>query len=101
MADLTTDPTDPRLGHGANTEPAEQNEAYLVLSEDERAKGFVRPYRETYRHTVCDAKTSMSRAIAETYARSPRFYGATYCARCMMHRPLSEFVWLDGSRMGS
>jgi len=47
---LTTDPNDPRLGHGADDKPVPMNEAYLVLSEEERAKGFVRPVRASYRH---------------------------------------------------
>ena len=42
---LTTDPADPRLGRG---DP--QHEAYLILSDEERAKGFVRPLRRAYRH---------------------------------------------------
>ena len=48
---LTTDPEDPRLGHGADDGPGPQNAAYLVLSEAERAKGFTRPLRLSYRHT--------------------------------------------------
>lgn len=47
---LTTDPNDPRLGHGVDKEPVPQNEVYLVLSEEERAKGFVRPVRHSYIH---------------------------------------------------
>lgn len=47
---LTTDPNDPRLSHGVDTEPGPQNEVYLVLSEEERRKGFVRPYRDRYTH---------------------------------------------------
>lgn len=48
---LTTDPNDPRLKHGGpDTEPVPQQEAYLVLSDEERAKGFVRPLRLSYRH---------------------------------------------------
>jgi hypothetical protein len=50
MADITTDPKDPRLGHGVDAAPTKQNEAYLVLSEEERAKGFVRPVRRAYVH---------------------------------------------------
>jgi len=46
----TTDPNDPRLGHGADTEKTPQNEAYLVLPEEERAKGFLRPVRYAYKH---------------------------------------------------
>src|SRR5688572_21704649 len=52
---VTTDPKDPRLGQGSDTEPRPQNEAYLVLSEEERAKGFVRPVRRAYRHIGPDA----------------------------------------------
>lgn len=47
---ITTDPNDPRLSRGGDTEPTKQNEVYLVLSDEERAKGFVRPVRHTYVH---------------------------------------------------
>jgi hypothetical protein len=98
MSGTTDDPNDPRLTHGADAEPVEQAPVYLVLSEAERAAGFVRPYREGYKHTTCGAVTYMSRAIAETYARDPGFYGATYCVGCAMHRPVGEageFVWVE------
>jgi hypothetical protein len=96
---LTTDPRDPRLTHGADTSPVPQSDAYLVLSEDERAKGFVRPVRQSYRHQdpECGAVTRMGLALAETYARDPAFYGATYCVGCRMHRPVGahgEFTWM-------
>lgn len=102
MSRLTTDPDDPQLGHGSDTSPREQQDVYLVLSEEERAKGFVRPFRDSYRHLVCDSVTSMGRALSETYARDPEFYGSTYCTMCQMHRPVGEFVWtLDGLIVGS
>lgn len=47
---LTTDPKDPRLCRGIDNEPGPQCETYLVLSEEERAKGFVRPVRNSYVH---------------------------------------------------
>lgn len=47
---LTIDPNDPRLGHGQDDKPVPQNPVYLVLSEEERAKGFVRPVRYSYVH---------------------------------------------------
>lgn len=50
MTRITTDPNDPDLGHGADDGPVPQNKAYLVLPAEERAKGFVRPYRDAYRH---------------------------------------------------
>jgi hypothetical protein len=158
---LTTDPNDPRLGHGSDDSPRPQQAAYLVLSDEERAKGFVRPVRTSYRHVGtpgpryplrnftreefepllwkpptqrpvkfedypeterpalgrywtqaeldavgkgCGTVTTMGQALAETYAREPHFYGATYCCGCSMHRPVGrdgEFVWLDGSRVGT
>lgn len=151
---LTTDPNDPRLGHGTDKERAGQNEAYLVLSEEERAKGFVRPVRRSYRHvgkstkyplrdltedeharldkfgyvkkevypesespkvgrywtqqdldnlgSGCGTVTTMGEAIAETYARNPSFYGATFCVHCQKHLPVEEFVWVDdGTVVGS
>lgn len=90
---------DPRLTHGVDDEPVEQAGAYLVLSAEERAKGFLRPVRNSYVHLVCGAVTTMSQAIAETYARDPSFYGGTYCCRCQMHRPVGEhgeFEWDEG-----
>jgi hypothetical protein len=97
---LTSDPDDPRLTSGADTSPAPQNEAYLVLSEEERAKGFVRPLYRSYLHhdPECGGVTTMGLPLCETYARQPSFYGATYCSTCCMHRPVGqhgEFTWLD------
>jgi hypothetical protein len=98
---LTDDPTHPKLTRGVDDKPVPQAEVYLVLSAEERAKGFVRPVRRTYVHTACGTATSMGDALAETYARNPKFYGATYCVRCQMHKPVAEFVWDDGSVVGS
>ena len=150
---LTTDRNDPRLIEGQKNETG-QHEIYLVLSEEERSKGFVRPVRNTYVHvgqkpyykgvwymlndeqkkkfpdkdyvavmTVltdengkptggsyvtqeeldawkegkriggCGSTTTMGKALAETYARDPKFYGATYCCGCGKHLPVQEFVW--------
>ncbi len=151
---ITIDRTDPRLGHGVDNTPRPQSDAYLVLSEEELAKGFVRPVRSSYIHVgdrprsptrpltpeeqarhagcnyvafepnpdypekspvmgrfwtqqrldaqACGTVTTMARALAETYARDPHFYGATYCCTCQMHRPVAEFVWqFDGQVVGS
>lgn len=153
---LTTDATDPRLGHGVDAEPIPQHEVYLVLSPEERAKGFVRPLRRSYTHVGptgpenalrdltkaeverwgqfnyakfepyppreessltgrfwthaqldavgkgCNASTKMGLDLCETYAREPKFYGATYCVGCQMHKAVGEFVWdEDGQVVGS
>lgn len=152
---LTTDPSDPRLGRGPGG--AGLNAAYLVLSEEERAKGFVRPLRLSYIHHMpapqhelrdltaeererygeygyvkfeaypeaqhptlgrfwtqddldravkgCGCVTTMAAAIAETYARDPGFYGATFCTACATHLPvgeIGEFTWIaeDGNDTG-
>jgi hypothetical protein len=76
--------------------------AYVVLSEAERARGFVRPVRDAYRHLTCQAITVMNREIAETYARDPYFYSGTFCSTCRKHFPVGEhgeFTWyeMDGS----
>lgn len=44
---ITTDPSNPDL---RVTETSGMQKVYLVLSEEERAKGFVRPYRDSYIH---------------------------------------------------
>lgn len=148
---VTTDPNDPRLTRGVDDEEVGQAEVYLVLSEEERAKGFVRPVRTTYIHqgvrpqhptreltdeekerfgqhgyvlyekypddpessvsgrfwtpaqleSGCGTETTMGTAIAETYARNPKHYGATFCVRCSKHLPVEEFVWEDGTVVGS
>lgn len=79
--------------------------SYLVLSEEERAKGFIRPVRRSYIHETCGMETYMGLAIAETYARDPHFYGGTYCGVCGDHYPVGErgeFTWaVDGTKVGT
>jgi hypothetical protein len=85
-------PIDPATG---------QHRDYWVLSAEERAKGFVRPVRRTYKHLACGTHTTMGVAIAETYARDPAFYGATFCVGCRAHLPVGtrgEFVWVVDGR---
>lgn len=103
---ITTDRNDPGL---KNIKPNGQQETYLVLSEEERAKGFVRPYRDSYRHVggkACGTVTTMGRALSETYCRDPHFYSGTFCCGCGSHYPVSEFIWIemngtDGPVVGS
>ncbi len=85
-----------------------QQKDYVVLTAAERAKGFVRPVRRSYRHLKCGGITTMSQAIAETYARDPGFYSGTFCCNCGAHFPIAsfgqegEFVWVDdGSKVGT
>jgi hypothetical protein len=68
---------------------------YVVLCPEERAKGFIRPVRRSYKHTACGTVTTI-------YARDPGYYGATFCCGCGNHFPVAEFTWEpDGSVVGS
>jgi hypothetical protein len=77
-------------------QPNGQQKAYVVLSAEERAKGFVEPVRDSYIHLTCGTLTKMGRSLAETYARDPYFYSGTFCCGCRAHFPVGEngeFVW--------
>lgn len=70
-----------------------QQKGYVALCPTERAKGFVRPVRQSYKHLRCGCVTTMGIALAETYARDPGFYSGTFCCYCRSHFPLDQFVW--------
>lgn len=81
-----------------------QQKGYVVLSDAERARGFIRPVRRTYVHQKCGVATTMGTTLAETYARDPYFYSGTFCVGCGSHFPVGddgEFVWDDGSKVGT
>lgn len=90
---ITDDPNDPCI---RQIQEDGMQACYLVLSEEERAKGYVRPLRTSYIHLTCGSVTTMGFAIAETYAVDPTFYGGTFCVACRTHYPVGpdgEFVW--------
>lgn len=87
------------LGEHLETKSNGQQKDYIVLTAEERAKGFVEPVRLSYKHLKCGAVTTMGQALAETYARCPDFYSGTFCCGCGTHFPVGangEFVW-DGT----
>jgi hypothetical protein len=137
-----TDGREPYEGYKEIKDNGQQRD-YLVLSEEERGKGFIRPVRRSYIHvgirptyptrdltseeqtlyknygytkredspdgtysrfwteeqlkSGCKSITTMSLPLAETYARDPFFYGATFCSTCGKHFPVGpkgEFVWV-------
>ncbi len=68
----------------------------------------MRPVRQSYKHLACGAVTTMGLALAETYARDPKFYGGTMCVPCGTHFNLktgdgkAAFLWdKDGREVGS
>lgn len=90
----------------ANTEDRGdgQQKGYVILCDEERRKGFVRPVRFSYIHEKCGSKTTMGLALSETYARAPKFYSGTFCCQCGAHFPVGadgEFRWEDGSKVGT
>jgi hypothetical protein len=89
-ADRSHTEIDPKTG---------MQKGYVVLSPEERAKGFVKPVRRSYLHK-CGTVTTMGSSLAETYARNPQFYSGTFCVGCAAHFPLNEFTWEpDGEPM--
>ncbi len=93
-----------REGLDTTLKPDGMQKDYLVLSDEEIAKGYVRPVRASYKHKKCGIVTTMGLKIAETYARDPKFYGGTFCSGCGAHFPVGEdgeFTWLDGTKVGS
>ena len=70
-----------------------KNEAYIVLTPEERAKGFVRPLRFDYVHYLCMSTTHIGRAMAESFAAAPKFYSSAFCYRCGEHFHVDEFFW--------
>jgi hypothetical protein len=100
---LTTDPDDPGI---REIKHDGQQKKYLVLSEEERAKGFLRPVYDAYKHLACGGVTMMGRALCETYARNPTFYSGTFCAVCGAHFPLVDaegnraFIWQGSNGLG-
>lgn len=91
-----TDGSPVTLDHREINPATGMQKGYVVLSAEERAKGFVRPVRDAYLHEKCGAVTTMGRALAETYAREPAFYSGTFCAVCRAHFPVGadgEFFW--------
>jgi hypothetical protein len=113
MADIPVDRSKQTLTDGSPVTPDHREidpttgmqKAYVVLSAEERAKGFVRPVRRSYKHLKCGSVTTMGRALAETYARDPGFYSGTFCCNCGAHFDVGEngeFVWVDdGSKVGT
>ena len=84
------------IGEHLETKPNGQQRDYVVLTAEERAKGFVEPVRRSYRHEKCGGVTTMSQALAETYARCPDFYSGTFCSTCGTHYPVGasgQFTW--------
>jgi len=83
------------LTQGRDVNESVEKKASVVLSAQDKVRGFVRPLRLSYIHSTCGSVTTMSDVIAETYARDPKYYDGTYCVGCSMHLPVSQFTWVD------
>lgn len=67
---LTTDPTTPCL---REYRADGQQECYLILSQEERGKGFVRPVRQVYRHVGIRPKYPTRELTADEHERYDQF----------------------------
>lgn len=95
---FTTDPTDPRLTHGVDADPAPIADTYLVLSRAERAKGFVRPLRRSYTHRgPVGPKYPLRELTPDERARwsydGPAYEGAKFEDYTEAEAPLVGRVW--------
>lgn len=105
----TTGGMDPNGNEHRILKPNGQQQDYVILTAEERARGYVRPVRRTYVHVACGTATTMGQSIAETYARNPHFYSGTFCVACGKHFNLfgpddvdaPNFKWDDGTGVGT
>jgi len=58
-----------------------------------KAGGFIRPVRNSYRHDVCGKHTRLGQSIAEAFAREPKFYDVIFCSQCIERFSIKEFSW--------
>lgn len=93
MSELTTDPKDPRLGHGTDAGPVPQNKAYLILSAEERAKGFVRPVRCAYQHVGIKPKYPLRDLTPDEQERFGKFEYAKFEEYPKSDSPVSGRYW--------
>lgn len=86
---LTTDKNEPLLNEvGSNG----QNKAYLVLSEEEKAKGYIRPFRDTYKHVGQRPKYPTRELTEEEIARYSQ-YGYVLYEEYPEGRAVSGMYW--------
>lgn len=69
---LTTDPEEAR---NSGTRADGQQNKYAVLSDEERAKGFVRPVRRSYKHVGVRPTHARTRALSDDEAKRYEQFG--------------------------
>lgn len=76
-----------------------------VLSEAELSGSIMRPIRMKFQHLVCSGiSTFVNIDEAKTHALEPTYYGNLTCWCCGDISPIGEdgeFVWMDGSKVGT
>lgn len=88
---ITYDKNDPKLHE---TLPGGQKAAYLALSAEERAKGFVRPVRTAYKHVGCRPKYPVRELTEEEHDRYDR-YNYMYWEQYPEGGRISGKFWTD------
>jgi hypothetical protein len=83
---ITTDRSNPDL---KKVKENGQNEAYIVLSEEERAKGFVRPLRDTYVHV---GKVPLYKGIHQMLEETDEHYPKYVAVMTVMEKEDGSFL---------
>jgi hypothetical protein len=87
---ITTDRNDPNL---REIEPSGMQKSYLVLSEEERAKGFIRPVRRSYKHVGVRPKYPLRDLTPDEQERYGEFGYVKYEAYPESESPVNGRFW--------
>jgi len=72
------------------------------LTATERREGYARPVRFRVAHAAgCGAAQTLSRELAESFARWPDFKPELHCGGCGEDAPIGDFRWSDGTVVGA
>ena len=64
-----------------------------MITDTEKARGFVRPIRSVIVHKACGERNVLTDAVAEMYARDPKGNTNALCVACGNYFPVVEFNW--------
>jgi hypothetical protein len=94
----TTDGNPPQDGHWTGPAPSPtdatgQHKSYWVLPEEERAKGFIRPVRRSYKHVGPRPPSNLRDLTSEEHERYDRFAYVKYEAYGEEESPVTGRFW--------
>jgi hypothetical protein len=73
-----------------------QQVSTMTLPPEQRYQGSMDGVPDTYFHSVCGQRTTMSKDIIRTYLADPYFYAyRSFCCGCQRSVSQKELVWID------